>query len=138
MALVLILLMLGIFQAYRRNRRGIDPYLLFICTCAAMVIPQISHDYKLPVLAGPAAILLMTLKLSKKDSKARIILLLGGDCGVFSGVFFHPVFLCDEIAPDCEQLPGRFPNDGSGGYFRLHRAGGWKRSGRLSPAFTRT
>ena len=87
MALVLILLMLGIFQAYRRNRRGIDPYLLFICTCAAMVIPQISHDYKLPVLAGPAAILLMTLKLSKEDSKARIILMSAG-IAVFSLAYF--------------------------------------------------
>jgi|WetSurMetagenome_2_1015567.scaffolds.fasta_scaffold12698_2 hypothetical protein len=87
MALVLILLMLGIFQAYRRNRQGIDPYLLLVCTCAAMVIPQISHDYKLPALAGPVAILLMTLKLSKEDSKARIILMSVG-IAVFSLAYF--------------------------------------------------
>jgi hypothetical protein len=75
LVLVLVLLALGIFQAYRRNSNGMDPYLLFICTCAAMVIPQISHDYKLPVLAGPVAILLMTLKIPRDGLKARTILM---------------------------------------------------------------
>jgi hypothetical protein len=78
MGLVLILLALGIIQAYRRNDKVMNPYLLFICTSAAMVIPQISHDYKLPVLAGPFAILLMTFEIPTEGSKANTILMSAG------------------------------------------------------------
>jgi hypothetical protein len=87
MGLVLILLALGIIQAYRRNSNAMDPYLLFICTCAAMVIPQISHDYKLPVLTGPFAMLLMTLKIPSEGSKANAILMSAGIL-IFSLAYF--------------------------------------------------
>jgi len=70
MILVLGLLFLGVARAYKKNQTGIDPYLLFTCACAALLIPPISHDYKLPILVGPAAILLQDLfvPILKKDS----------------------------------------------------------------------
>ena len=60
--LIVILFALTIWRVYKRNRPGIDPYLLFVCTCANLLLPPISHDYKLPTLAGSTAILLIALQ----------------------------------------------------------------------------
>ena len=74
---VVLLLGLGIFKAIRRNRKGIDPYLLFLCTAAALVIPPISHDYKLPVLAGPVAFLLMSIRIPLNGKILHLAILAG-------------------------------------------------------------
>lgn len=52
--------------AYRQNRKGVDPQLLLACSLGAMLIPSVSHDYKLSILAAPTALLL--LHLSSRDS----------------------------------------------------------------------
>ena len=77
MGLVFLLLGLGIYKTFRRNKKGIDPYLLFLCTAAALVIPPISHDYKLPVLAGPVALLLMSIRMPMNGMMWRPALLAG-------------------------------------------------------------
>ncbi len=60
---LLLLIVLGsvlltLLRAYRVNAKGIDPYLLLSCTLAALLIPSVSHDYKLSLLAVPIAYVL--------------------------------------------------------------------------------
>lgn len=54
-------------QAYRRNAKGMDPYLLLACSMASLLLPAISNDYTLATLAGPVAIVLSGLEDAPKD-----------------------------------------------------------------------
>jgi hypothetical protein len=45
-------------HAYQTKQRGLNPYLLAICTLCALTIPAGSFDYKLPLLAAPLALAL--------------------------------------------------------------------------------
>lgn len=58
-AMVLTLACLGLLllTAIRWNRRGINAELLFGCTLVALLIPPVSHDYKLALLAAPLSLL---------------------------------------------------------------------------------
>ena len=47
-------------RAQKRPVTGIDPYLLLACTLGALLVPAMSIDYKLSLLPGPVALLLMT------------------------------------------------------------------------------
>jgi hypothetical protein len=47
--------------SYKQNYKGLNVYLLVICTLGALIIPSASVDYKLPLLVGPIAILLSNL-----------------------------------------------------------------------------
>ncbi len=47
-----------LLQECRRGAKGINSYVLLNCTIAALLIPSVSHDYKLSILAGPVAIAL--------------------------------------------------------------------------------
>ena len=60
-ALVAICLLTGLWLVYRRNRVGFNPYLLLICTLASLLIPSISHDYKLSILPGVMAVFASTI-----------------------------------------------------------------------------
>jgi hypothetical protein len=62
-ALVLFLfvatcLALIIYRAARRKTSGFNSHLFLACTVGVLVIPSVSHDYKLPLLAGPMAVAL--------------------------------------------------------------------------------
>jgi hypothetical protein len=48
-----------IVRAIRSGQTGLDPHLLLACTIAALVVPPLSNDYKLSVLAAPVAILIL-------------------------------------------------------------------------------
>jgi hypothetical protein len=61
LALVGLCLSALVWRAYRQNVHGVDPHLLVGCTIAAIVVPALSYDYKLTLLAGPTAILLLSL-----------------------------------------------------------------------------
>ena len=111
LGLVVLLVGLGIYKAFRRNRGGIDPYLLFLCTAVALVIPPISHDYKLPVLAGPAAFLLMSIRIPVNGKIWSTTILAGATLLVFARLFFHPVFLFDEITAYRKQFFSSLPDD---------------------------
>ena len=52
--LVCFLSLIGI--AYWRREKGLNANILMGCTIGAMVIPSVSHDYKLALLAAPMAI----------------------------------------------------------------------------------
>ncbi len=41
--------------------RGLNPYLLVICTVAALIIPSVSNDYKLSILIAPLALVFCCL-----------------------------------------------------------------------------
>ena len=57
MLLFLLACLAIIFMLNRRDQqRGLDPYLLLACTIAAMLIPPISYDYKLSILAPAIAL----------------------------------------------------------------------------------
>jgi uncharacterized membrane protein YeaQ/YmgE (transglycosylase-associated protein family) len=45
-----------VFRAIRRKARGFNPHLFLACTIGALVIPSVSHDYKLALLGGPMAV----------------------------------------------------------------------------------
>ncbi len=84
--LIIGLIGLTIWRAIKQNRPGINPFLLFVCVSANLLIPPISHDYKLPTLAGAAAILLISVQeshLKKRHLIIKSLLVL-----VFSLAFF--------------------------------------------------
>jgi hypothetical protein len=54
-------MVVNLVQAFRRRRQSIDPFLLFACTLGALLIPAISYDYTLPILAAPFAHLLSSM-----------------------------------------------------------------------------
>jgi hypothetical protein len=62
LAITVICLFIVLLQAYRQNQHGINAYLLLTCTIISLVIPSVSHDYKLSILGAPVAFLF-----SKKD-----------------------------------------------------------------------
>jgi hypothetical protein len=47
-------------------------YLFLVCTVGAMIIPPVSHDYKLPLLIAPVSILLEGISLSTRNPFLRI------------------------------------------------------------------
>ena len=44
-------------NAYRRNIRGIDSSLMMVCLIGGLLIPSINHDYTLPLLTAPFALI---------------------------------------------------------------------------------
>ena len=59
-----LLLML---KAYRQRIRGLSASLLLACALAAILIPPVSHDYTLTILAAPVAIFLSKLEQQHAD-----------------------------------------------------------------------
>ena len=55
-AVVGLCLLVGFWLIYRNNKVGFNPYFILICTLVSMLIPSISHDYKLAILPGIMAI----------------------------------------------------------------------------------
>jgi hypothetical protein len=58
LAIIAVCILLIMIQAYRQKQNGVNSHLLLACTIGALLIPPVSHDYKLSILAAPAAILL--------------------------------------------------------------------------------
>ncbi len=61
-----------IYKTYKRRENGLNPYLLLACTIGALIIPSTSNDYKLSILTGPIAIVLLDIK-TNADSRKNII-----------------------------------------------------------------
>jgi hypothetical protein len=64
----------GVLIHHLKKEKGIDGYLLLICTIAALTIP-ISNDYTLSILAAPMAIFLCSL-VENWNNRFRIVLIL--------------------------------------------------------------
>lgn len=63
--------------AYYRNQRGLNPYLLLMCTIAALIIPSVSNDYKLSLLIAPITLLFCGLpEIINSNNKALTILII--------------------------------------------------------------
>jgi len=61
--------------AFYRNQRGLNPYLLLICTIAALIIPSVSNDYKLSLLITPVILLFCGLP-ENNNSKHKTLSIL--------------------------------------------------------------
>lgn len=58
---VLLCIFLVVLQAYWKNPSGINVQLFLVCALGSSLIPSVSHDYKLPILAAPTAALLLDM-----------------------------------------------------------------------------
>jgi hypothetical protein len=61
LAVIAVCILLIMIQAYRQRQNGVNSHLLLACTIGALLIPPVSHDYKLSILAAPTAILFSDL-----------------------------------------------------------------------------
>ena len=61
-----------IYKAIRQRESGLNPYLLLACTVGAIIIPTTSNDYRLSILTGPIAIVLMEIT-STNNSRSNFI-----------------------------------------------------------------
>jgi hypothetical protein len=60
LVIIAICLLAVIFNIYRKEPTGFNPYLLLVCTLCALIIP-VSVDYTLPMLVAPLAIFLSSV-----------------------------------------------------------------------------
>ncbi len=72
----LLCLIAVILKAYRNGERPINYDLFLICTIGALIIPAVSIDYKLPLLASPLAMALAGRSMQSTGLKKIIIILL--------------------------------------------------------------
>jgi hypothetical protein len=70
-------MLLLIIMAYRRGTRGLDVPLLLVCALAAVLIPPVSHDYTLTLLAAPVALFLSHLEQQHADGRRTLLLAAG-------------------------------------------------------------
>jgi hypothetical protein len=88
----LICILIIIFQAYRQNEQGVNPLLLLACTIGALVIPSVSHDYKLSILAAPVALLFSSGRFFGNVNSSRIRLTLIGLLLIFSASYSSTLY----------------------------------------------
>jgi hypothetical protein len=67
--------MSALWISYKRNKAGLDPYLLIACTIGALTIP-ISNDYTLSLLAAPLALVLANIREPRNISQRLISILM--------------------------------------------------------------
>jgi len=74
--LIGLCLAFAMIRAYKLRLSGIDPYLLLVCTISALLIPSVSHDYKLAITAGPIMLALQESPSIKRYFWLRLLALL--------------------------------------------------------------
>lgn len=70
--LVFACVLLVLWSALSRGPRGVDPSLLFACALAACLLPSLSVDYKLAILACPAGFFFSTFQWNEDTSRPRL------------------------------------------------------------------
>ncbi len=75
LALFGVIILTIVIHLYKSKKKGLNPYLLLVCTIGALVIPTASFDYKLPLLVAPMIIMLNSLP--KVDNLYRKAMLIG-------------------------------------------------------------
>jgi hypothetical protein len=84
-------ILVALVRAYRENQSGVNSHLLLACTIGALVIPSVSHDYTLPLLVGPVAILLSDVSYAaERDGRRNLVFILL--LVVLSTAYFSTVF----------------------------------------------
>jgi hypothetical protein len=77
MAYFLLCFLLVWLSAYRRNTHDIDSLLIMVCILGGLLIPSINHDYTLPLLAAPFALMVsepFTLSFPKRIPAILLLL----------------------------------------------------------------
>ena len=93
LAMITVCIFVIILQAYRQKQNGINSVLLLACTIGTLLIPSVSHDYKLSILAAPVAILFSDLSsFSKTDLRPRLRLVMIVLIFVFSATYSSTLF----------------------------------------------
>ena len=72
LAIIISCIFIIIQQAYRQKQTGINSHLFLACTIGALLIPSVSHDYKLSILAAPVAILFANERFSFSEKPIRL------------------------------------------------------------------
>ncbi len=62
-------------NTHRRNKPGIDPFLMMTCVLGGLLIPAINHDYTLPLLTTPFA-LTMSEQFTRNGPRRILVILL--------------------------------------------------------------
>ncbi len=88
--IVAICLALIVLRAWRDHRTGINAELLVACAVTALVIPVVSYDYTLAILAGPVGLLLVDL--SRRDTQQDHLIALGIASLVFCLAYSSTLF----------------------------------------------
>ncbi len=97
-------ILLMMFWAYQQTQTGLNPYLLLACTLGALLIPSVSHDYTLALLAAPVAMCFCTDRVIKhSDHRLRwltsflvFVFFLAYPATLFSNTN-RPIFLANSL-----------------------------------------
>jgi hypothetical protein len=68
LALIGVCIFLIILQTYRQKQNDMNPLLLLACTIGALVIPSVSYDYTLSILAAPVAIVFLNSRFLENEN----------------------------------------------------------------------
>ena len=72
LAITGVLIFMIMRKAYQQKENGFNSYLFLALTIGALIIPSVSHDYKLSILAAPVAVLFSNRStFSEKDIRPR-------------------------------------------------------------------
>jgi len=75
LVMILACVFVIILKAFREKSNGMNTNLLLACTIAALLIPSVSHDYKLSILAAPMALFYHQRSFAESDSfRLRMVL----------------------------------------------------------------
>jgi hypothetical protein len=97
--IVFFLLVIVLTKAIRKRKPEVDPFLLFTCSCAALLIPPVSHDFKLPILVGPAAYFLICMFKNKKEKSSKRWIITVGLIFLFSIAYFSTQYSYVQKSP---------------------------------------
>lgn len=77
LAFVVACILLLVYQAHKQKAKGLNPQIFLACTLGALLLPSVSHDYKLSILAAPVVIFLESLQYGEEGKRnVRLLLLL--------------------------------------------------------------
>lgn len=71
---IIAFILLSLYNSYKNKISGFNSNLLLVCTIGALLIPSVSHDYKLPILIAPLIIYLNSKEcpfLQRKTSNSK-------------------------------------------------------------------
>jgi len=77
LAMIGLCVLVLIVKAYRRRTRGLNVPLFLVCALAAILLPPVSHDYTLPLLTAPVALLLHNIEQQHADGRRNLLLAAG-------------------------------------------------------------
>jgi hypothetical protein len=93
LAMVAGCIFLIILHAYHQKQTGLNPFLLLACVIGASLIPSISHDYKLSLLAGPVAVVLSEISsYSERTRRLHRFVFFNLPVLIFSTVYASTLF----------------------------------------------